>query len=260
MSLASSELAVVSLGCSCQTSHQLRHHCSDVASTTGLSGLEIESSYFDFVITPIDTVIAFMFDFPELRYAEELQIAHGDPVWRPMNLAFVHNYRENGRLEGPIDIEGSFEQYKQKTSYLRQKFLWLAARHDKITFVLSNTQSNIMNHVDAGGDFISNFGFSPSRIAKLREALFHRFGRAFSGLVVVEDDRSWSGVWKLDYVHRLHVGSPARTWHGDYTRWQEALTRHFAAAAPVRRQPAREASATVGAGESAARALEVIPA
>ncbi|MDQ0472670.1 hypothetical protein [Labrys wisconsinensis] len=88
--LVSAKNAVVSLGVSCQTAHQIRRHHRLIATALNDQDLKWQSSFFDNLITPPSAVVSLFSsgDISEVR-AEEIGM-YQRVVWSNHGLFFWH--------------------------------------------------------------------------------------------------------------------------------------------------------------------------
>jgi len=226
MSLSSDQLSVVSLGVSCQVTHQLRQNVELLARELAIADLQVSPSYFDYVGVSVSSLLSMLsrLDFPGCgvpESAEEIAIVGGFPYWPKEEIWLGHYFREHGMLDGKVDIAGRFAKDRDIMRFMTEKFRRLDEQSLNIIFVIGNAQENLLaavqpllEGVDAADQFRDWFHFSAERMRKLRDLLVGRLGPRFLGLVVIENDETWSGPWSVDRVLRAHVGAPG--WRGEW--------------------------------------------
>ena len=236
MSVRGGGLAVVSLGLSCQTSHQLRRQLPLLQ-----PDYVIDAMYFDYVITPFETLLAILAGaFPALSLPAQITPLLGHAWWKAQGMFFPHDFRA-GLMGGALDIEANFARSAARLGHLREKFLALDQAAERLVFVLGNGQADLGFFAGSAARRQVLFGFTRARIAACRDVLARRYGSRFVRLVVVESAESASGDWRLDQVSRhdagLRTGAPDRLWEGDDAFWAGLLAAEIAADDPACMRP-----------------------
>lgn len=203
MSLISDALSIISIGCSCQISEQLKRN-RDVLSLETNVELRNESSYFDYVITPINSLIRMVgADFPTLTDRRAVELKNEYPYWIDQNIWFVHNFRDAGSL-GNVEIDRNFDTGVSKIEHLRSKFVKLPGRSKKFIFIIANSQ-DLTHYAPSELEFDANFGFNMDRLQKCVDALKSEFGDSFSGLLAVEREGHETENYEIDGLFRASV-------------------------------------------------------
>lgn len=148
MSLLGEHCAIVSLGMSCQTSHQLRRHADLLKVLLEDSTLEPSSMPFDNVIAPPSGAAALLSWRRFLPPIGEL-VANPVPFWAGPNIYFWHDFVTARPGEYEMSRSG-FEIFSSKLAHKAQKFEQLAARR-RVICVISNTQGNLGGISDGSG-------------------------------------------------------------------------------------------------------------
>lgn len=223
MSLSCKELSIVSLGFSCQVTHQLRLNCKMIADELCIPNLKTNALYFDYIISARSAVLLFMQDeFPRLNDANEINLHSYEPHWAKEKVWFTHNFRRGGLMTGEIDINGEFENSSEKISYLRTKFLDLKKQTNKIIFISSNAQKNLRHYTRSDQEFIENFTFDETYAASLRFALSAKFEDKLAGILLVENDTVPWWDWEIEGIERRIVPT-VDVWSGDDAAWATML-------------------------------------
>jgi hypothetical protein len=227
MSLSSDQLSIVSLGVSCQVSHQLRRNVELLARALDLPDLKISPSYFDNVGTPVASLLSLLSrtddpDWGVPASMAEITMAGQFPYWPKEEIWLGHYFREHGMLDGKVDIPATFARDQAVIRFMREKFRRLEELSRDFVFVIGNAQENLESDVLFSEKFRDWFYFNADRMRALRDLLVGRFGSRFLALLVIENDKSWSGAWSLERVLRGHVGAPG--WKGHWTGIDENWT------------------------------------
>jgi hypothetical protein len=234
MSLVGRTAAVVSLGCSCQTSLQIERCAGPIADLLGDRMKPVRLPY-DWMASPVDRLTAWL-------ASEELFPATPDdlaPVydtgtgffrWGSRGVFFGHDFRA---ASGQIDVARTFEGTALR---YRRCFARLAALRDldRIVCVIANTQNNLGRALSTFYD-PSDFTFTADRLARLKDALDTRFGRPVEMLAVT-----------YPHLEDGTAAEPARTgiavatlrpdpsdWTGDDAAWRAVFEDYFDAARPA---------------------------
>lgn len=224
MSLVSDELSIISIGCSCQVSEQLKKNKETLSALTGVN-FRNDSSYFDYIITPVDSFCRMAYsDFPKLTDPKSIIVKDKSPFWTDEELWFVHNFRHGGSL-GPIDIESCFGTGASKIEYLRTKFSELAHKSEQFVFVIANSQ-DLTAYAETSAAFEAKFGFERDRMQHCVNVLKAKFGEKFSGLLAVEAEGSESEPYEIDGLTRTTV-TKIPAWWGHDGSWSEMLSREL---------------------------------
>lgn len=234
MSADSNGLSIISLGVSCQTSMQIRHHASLISNLTGeaieFDGEELEASTFpfDWRIMPAEAFCKMAADsvfFPKTPFEMSGRIgrwpANLPARWYDNGSYFWHDFKTSGDT---WDVEATFEATAAKYRYTIDKFL---NRTKRSVFVLSNTQNNLQAAVsDTTG---LTFDFDKRTITTVKRSLERLFPHLQIELIVVaapdrilDDVKRWPAqVYVLDHAHL----TPDDV-YGDTAKW-EMIFRDF---------------------------------
>ena len=136
---------LVSLGISCQTTHQLRRLADSHQEPDLPSALTTEPGPFDWLICPLASTTELLNrripDFTE----SSIQIHNNRPYWADLDIYFWHNFLVTEQGKRIVDIQATLEQELQRWRYLRARFAALDPA--QTVFVISNTQNNLETEV-----------------------------------------------------------------------------------------------------------------
>lgn len=206
MALLSPDLAIMSVGMSCQGAHQLRTHVDLLRGLTG-QPLEVHATPWDWIICGPAGVAAMVADgvtFP--RDPADLEARH-KPYWPARSCFFWHvkgaiTHHAAG-LARALECEARLDQ--------------VAAARRRV-FILANTQNNLEAQRRAHGGF--NTLFTPQAVDALEAALVARFGPSELHVVSYASRHALRGrkrVWEL---------KPDRSsWAGDDAQWGRLLAK-----------------------------------
>ena len=210
------EIAIISLGMSCQTAHQLRVN-QPMLEKYGIPAGAVFSNYFDWLICPPNSA-AHLLESGMPRFTRDDITLKAQPFWNDYELYFWHEFRNNNI----VDIDEHFEFAQQKFDYLREKFSKL--RHYKrLVCILSNTQGNLPQVHDETGEL--DFIFDDAKIQRLKTALENYLSRNVEILVVTNKDRFEGSAGKGYEIE--FMDNDETEWKGDDNAWENCLKRYF---------------------------------
>ncbi len=210
------EIAVVSLGMSCQTAHQLRFN-QPFLEDLGIGPEAIPANYFDWLICPPDSAARLLADgLP--RFERKDIVLKSQPFWETYRFYFWHEFRHRE----VIDVDTYFEIGRQKFDYLRERFLRLHL-YRRLVFVLSNTQGNLPDVRAETGEL--DFMLDDRKIQALKNALEAYLGRSADFLVVTSKQR-FEGPVGSGYDIEFFAEDTSE-WKGDKVAWRRCLRRYF---------------------------------
>jgi hypothetical protein len=240
MSADSRSLSIISLGVSCQTSFQIRHHAGLIGRLTGetieIEGEELEGSTFpfDWRIMAAD---AFCSMAEKGRFFPESPVELSNRIGQwPANLParwddngsyFWHDFK---LTPDTWNAEQTFDAIAAKYRYTIDKFL---NRTKRSVFILSNTQNNLEAAVsDVTG---LDFDFDRRMIDRVKHSLEMLFPHLQIELIVVAarhriqgDHTKWPAqVYVIDQSNLAPDDVV-----GDHAQW-EAVFRDFFARFPT---------------------------
>ncbi len=215
--------AVVSLGMSCQTTHQLRRLTSAESqqTTTQIAAL---SGPMDWLICPPHSTIQLLkHRFPDFT-KDDIQIRKGRAYWSEFNLYFWHSFLVDDGEQRQVCIDKTFENELSRWRYLRDRFSTL--NPTQTVFVLSNTQNNLRTEVFRETEQ-NQYRFTPELLEELHWSLAGFFSTAISnihlevitrtdltdniescayGYLLPHDQHEWKGSNKSwdQWWHQLH--------------------------------------------------------
>lgn len=215
MALFGRRTAIIPLGVSCQTAHQIERAAPHIAEETG----EIftpESTPFDWRIVGVAGLGAMLLENnPYPASADEL-VGTKRPYWAKHRCHFWH------------DGAGNFAEFTAKQAHLWNNWRWIGCYERKV-FVLSNTQNNLAEKSRTVGGF--DYLIDPLELVMLASILAGLFERPELHVVTRKDlvtdlaqlapvARGLKGV-RLG-VHLIETD--ASSWHGDDRLWDGALS------------------------------------
>lgn len=208
MSVVSDERAIVSLGCTCQTAHQLNAH-------TDLFGGEESSGYFDWLIAPSEAVAnLFDLDLPAPRPTETI-LSAGRPMYKGVLLYHEHVVsRHKHRI-----TEDSEKEAHSKIKYIAAKMREWRSRD--VLYVWSNTQHNIPH---LKNDSLPNLEvvLTDEMVERIVASVTKWHGPSAKFLFVTSPSRSRVDE-KSGRVSVRHIPIHSQAWEGDESSWREVL-------------------------------------
>jgi hypothetical protein len=232
MSRTASEILLVSLGMSCQTSFQLRRF-----STSYPGRSVIQKGVFDWVICSPASLIEWLQSDIRCFEPGEIILRRGVPWWPRFQVYFWHGFQSPprkvpffARMLGsvglqarvperkPYDIDSQFACERQKFQYQRSQLF--RSRGTRVQFIWSNTQNNLTSDVFAPGEDDS-WMLTSELVDKIQEQLRRLFGVKSSLHVITRGDRCSLDLTCRDLVTLVQPGSTE--WTGDDLEWDSAL-------------------------------------
>jgi hypothetical protein len=147
MSLLGSKVGVISLGMSCQGSHQIDLHATLIAELVGDRSAKVSGFPFDNTICPPDAAARLLrADRFHPASPDELTISgEAGAYWTEMGVHYWHEFRpvRSGILRRKkMDPPESFRRLTGKYGHTAAKFRQLAGL-ERLVFVISNSQNNL---------------------------------------------------------------------------------------------------------------------
>jgi len=206
-------LNFVSLGKSCQTTHQLTHFVENNQRTAAMI-----KSPFDWLICPPDSTTAWLNeDLRDFR-PDELMEFRGRAYWSLFRIWFWHGFFDRNQTPPELDIEKYADQELSKLSYLRSKFETLDPT--QTCFILSNTQNNLTSEVYDAHE-TSLYHFNENKIDKLNQALVRYFNCPVNLQIITRRDRCTDALMQKSNVHTLPLDHSE--WKGNKLNWSKVL-------------------------------------
>lgn len=221
MSVIGTNTAVVSLGMSCQSAHQIRTHAKLISSCLK-SGEVLDASRlpFDWLICPPPSALKILESgafFPE---RPEAMILNHAPYWPEYSTYFWHDFLDDNRnYDLSLDFEGTKEKYKR----LADKFRDLR-RMARLIFVISNSQNNLEFVPERTLALTKDM--SASHIEMLCDATDKFFERQCEYIVVTYSDRLDRDPDR-DHVDVYRIDKDPSEWRGEPRLWAQVFTEHF---------------------------------
>lgn len=160
---------LISLGMSCQTTHQLRRLTHSEQNTTlDSSGMVAPSGLFDWLICPPASTIELLKQrIPDFT-KKSINIQKGRVYWPEFNLYFWHGFLVTDQENRRVGIKETFEQELTRWRYLRDRFS--AIDPTQTVFVISNTQNNLKTDVFYESE-LDQYHFTETALNELRQSL-----------------------------------------------------------------------------------------
>lgn len=208
---------LVSLGMSCQTTHQLRRLADSQQNTPQTSsGLIAPSGLFDWLICPPASTIELLNQrIPDFT-RNSLQTHKDRAYWSDFNLYFWHGFLVTDRESRRVSINETFEQELTRWRYLRDRFSALDPK--QTMFVISNTQNNLVTEVFDESE-LGQINFTAKILDDLNQSLARYFNTTTSNIhleVLTRQDRS-SELGESGSVHFLPLDQ--NEWKGSKQSW-----------------------------------------
>lgn len=226
MSVLGRETAVVSLGSSCQTAHQVKQNAQLLSDLAG-EALVPRRFPFDWLICPIVSMTGwiasedpFPGDIGELTPHSQEGTFH----WRRRELFFWHDFK----IKGKSELASTFHPTREKYTNLFTLFRDLKTVRN-LLFIVSNTQNNLET---ALGDHYdpASFSFTRDNAEALRNTVEGKLGRACRFLFVSYEDRCDRDFANAsgNGIRIARIAKDRSEWKGDDAAWRNILKDGFA--------------------------------
>ncbi|WP_417666576.1 hypothetical protein [Roseibium sp.] len=217
MSAGSPNIAIVSLGMSCQSARQIRSSI-EIMSDALQEEIVPERHFFDGLISPVAGMAQLFEDGFPIFARKDIAPGPGHPTWQPYGIRFLHHFRAEPEAEA--DIDAHFEEDLSRFSYLRSKFIALKKR-PRIVFVISNSQNNLDEVARDTG--IERLHFDKGELLRLQKAVDGFLDRPCEYLVVSHPKRH-GGV---GLPHLAILEADESEWTGDKKQWRRLFHRYM---------------------------------
>ncbi len=166
-------ISLVSLGMSCQTTHQLRRLTNLQPKAVNTSPrFTAPSGLFDWLICPPASTIRLLNQrIPDFSKSS-IAIRKGRVYWEEFNLYFWHNFLVSDHQSRRVSIDATFEQEIVRWRYLRDRFSALDPA--RTLFVVSNTQNNLQEEVFDESEH-AEYHFTDTLLDSLEQSLARYF-------------------------------------------------------------------------------------
>ena len=225
MSLVGVNVAIVSLGMSCQTTWQIQSNAPLIATLLRTADRVSQGGMpFDWLICPpvsVANMLAARSFFPAAK--AQLQLNHA-PYWPEHNVYYWHDFRLPA---GGYDTAAGFEQATAKYQYLLNRFSGLSSMARRI-FVISNTQNNLDQVARSTGTISDRM--AAVDIETLCEATDRFFSQPCEYIVVSYADRIDRAV-NRKRVKTYLIAKDHSDWKGDGEQWARVF-RDFLSCSP----------------------------
>lgn len=220
MSLLGEKVAVVSLGMSCQSAHQIERHARLIASLCGDPTMKISRYPFDNVICPPVSASQLLDAdrFHPVSIGEVEVSGDGGGHWRDMGVHYWHEMRpvRTGILRRKrLDPERAFRAMTDKYAHMASKFRQLPDV-ERLIFVISNSQNNLDMVARVTGNL--NFVLEPAAIDRLADRADAYLGRRCEYVVATYGGRA-AGRSGRHNVATYELSPDGSEWEGDPLQW-----------------------------------------
>ncbi len=230
MSLLGTKVGVISLGMSCQSSHQIELHAKLIAELSDDRSAKISRFPFDNTIcSPQAAGRMLRADrfYPES--IDELLVSSGESggYWKEMDVHYWHEFRpiRSGILRRKkMNPPKSFERLTEKYAHTASKFRRLSSLQ-RLVFVISNSQNNLdlVARVTGNLDFV----LDRSRIDQLADQTDAYFGRRCEYVFATYRGRV-TGRSQRDGISMHELSPDESEWQGDPFQWAALFRRALA--------------------------------
>ncbi|TAM95935.1 MAG: hypothetical protein EPN45_21960 [Rhizobiaceae bacterium] len=225
MSVVGEKLAVVSLGSSCQSAHQIKQNAAMLSALAG-DELTPKRFPFDWVICPVARTgewIRSSDRFPQSPMELSPYKQDGTFHWKKQGMFFWHDFRQ----QKAVDVEGTFSLTRDKYDRFFNSFDDLRKR-ERVIFVVSNTQNNLVSVL--GDDYQKGcFTFTPENTRAVKQSAEVALGKPCELLVVTYDERSVPALESLpeERMTIARIRPDDSEWKGDDATWSALFQRYF---------------------------------
>ncbi|SMF66085.1 hypothetical protein SAMN02982989_3437 [Xaviernesmea oryzae] len=217
MSLTGNNVAVLSIGMSCQTSHQIREHASLLREVTGDPSLKVKALPFDWLISQPTSTLSILQSVKRFPDLDELAMRQGKPYWPRHNVYFWHAFKND---EQQFDIPGTYNMVRE-TMLMRWERFSNAVIGRRLILVMSNTQNDLDGHCRAAGTMSSIFQMS--KLNSIAREIRQILAPSAEIVVVSRRDRMLADEEPRGIKLFYHQPDSSR-WEGDNAQWAETLT------------------------------------
>jgi hypothetical protein len=228
MSLLGSKVGVISLGMSCQSSHQIELHARLIAELAGDRSAKVSRFPFDNIIcSPQAAGRMLQADRFYPQAPEELAVSESGGYWREMDAHYWHEFRpiRSGILRRKkMDPAASFKRLTGKYGHTASKFRQLAGL-PRLIFVISNSQNNLDMVARVTGNL--DLVLDRSMINELADRTDAYFGRPCEYLFATYPDRV-RGASQRSNVSVHELSPDGSEWMGDPAQWAAVFRKALA--------------------------------
>lgn len=223
MSVASSEIALISVGSFCQAAHQLRRLQANLSELVQ-TDLHISPNFFDYIAMPIGQTTRLLHDFRLPEAVHDLEVRRGAAYWPAYQMWLTHNFHVHNpeTKASDLDVERTWRRDIQILDRLRTKWLELDQISDRFVFVVTNAQGNWREHFSSD-EFSSGYLFDQRNVLGLCKSLRRQLGKRVIGVLVMETNETRTGEWSVPGAIRIDLGPTIYNWQGDDLAWERGL-------------------------------------
>ncbi|MGN6585199.1 MAG: hypothetical protein ACTHJV_16000 [Rhizobiaceae bacterium] len=226
MSAVGEKLAVVSLGSSCQSAHQIKQNAGALSALTG-DNLMPKRLPFDWLICPIARMAEWIGSgdrFPTSPLELSAYNQEGTFFWEKRGAFFWHDFRQR-RI---IDVEGTFGLTGEKYRRFFNSFDDLRNK-ERVVFIVSNTQNNLPSVLGCDYEKGGGFTFTQGNTRALKRSAENALGRPCEMVFVTYSGRSaptFESV-RSEGITVARIQQDESEWKGDDAAWQALFRRYF---------------------------------
>ena len=207
---------LVSLGMSCQTTHQLRR-LADSPQNSEISAVA-PSGPFDWLICPPASTIELLNQrIPDFT-KNSIHIHKSHAYWADFDLYFWHSFLVTDKKSRYVNINKTFEKELTRWRYLRDRFSNLDPM--QTIFVISNTQNNLTTEVFDQSE-LDRIYFSNTLLDGLKQSLARYFNTTTNNihLEVVTRKECVNELIDSNRVHFFPIDH--NEWKGSKQSWDQ---------------------------------------
>ena len=222
MSLIGQSTALISLGCSCQTTQQLRINASALSENLGEDFAHIRMP-FDWIVSSPASTTRWLEDGLQFPVSPcELDMMPNHPkafLWRRRNITIWHDFQS----ATGVDLHAAFATTAAQYAWSAAK-LQALARMRRVILVVANTQNNLPASL-AGADAFESYIFTPANLIALKQAAETFLQRPCEMLCVTHPNRSAADLRGIlgHNITLAKMPKDSSLWEGHAPAWRNLL-------------------------------------
>ena len=232
MSVTGNSVAVLSIGMSCQTSHQIRERVGLLREVTNDRSLKVKALPLDWLISQPSSTLSLLRSAKRFPDKGELIMRGGKPYWPLHNIYFWHAFKTESRQ---FDIDATYAAVRE-TMLMRWERFDKAVKGRRLILVMSNTQNDLEKHCETGRTISAVFQMSQPN--SMSDHLRYMFGPTTEVVVVSRRDRMLADADPCGIKLFYHRPDLSR-WEGDDAQWANTLRSACTSVAPREKTDAK---------------------